>query len=308
MNSINNVGGYESQIFVIQTLHWILCLVGIFGNSLVICVFSRPTFKNNSFSFYSRVLCLSDTALLLHLIIHISIDFIDKNYELFSPKFCLTRYFVGYVFGTNSLWLLTIVSIDRLIVIGYPNSQLSIIQKRWFQFTLVFLVFCYSVFVNINVPLNYQFEVIRQENVSKLVCFLAIEAQIQQTFINLVNFLLVSILINNILSVKLIVIVRNSRKKLQKSFKSRDMKFSISSVGLNFASFFIRMSLVIGVVISKHLNLDSYQQDVSFKICLAIATFDHSLNFFINFFLNSIFYKEFLIMIGIKTGQDFSLS
>lgn len=305
---MNNVGGYESQIFIIQTLHSILCLVGIIGNSLVICVFSRQTFKNNSFSFYSRILCLSDTALLLHFIIHISIDFIDKNYELFSPMFCLTRYFVGYVFGTNSLWLLTLISIDRLIVIGYPNSQPSIIQKRWFQFTLVFLVFCYSVFVNINVPLNYQFEVIRQGNVSKLFCFVAIEAQIQQTFISLVNFILVSILINNILSVKLIVVVRNSRKKLQRSFKSRDMKFSISSVGLNFASFFIRMSLVIGVVISKHLNLDSYQQDLSFKIGLAIVTFDHSLNFFINFFLNSIFYKEFLIMIGIKTGKDLSLS
>lgn len=297
---------YFKVNIIIRIFHVLLCVVGIISNIVAICVFSRPNLKKFSFSFYSRVLALSDSMLLSILIMHVIKELIDTHNDITGGYFCSCRYYLAYVLGTNSLWLLALISIDRLTSIAYPN-RFELLKKRWFQLVVLLLIGLYSVIVNYNIPVYFQYETIELEvkNATKLICYLPIERQIKHSWITLINFVLVNIVINNILTCKLVFIVANSRKKTRQNVNSRDVKFSICSIGLNFTSFISRTPIPLGFLLSGYFDLSLDQLKLVFNINVAIATFDHSLNFFINLFLNSIFYREFLLMIGIKKRRHF---
>lgn len=304
---------YDQQIFIIQTSHILICIFGIIANILALLVFSRSQLSGYSYSFYCRFLTISDSAILFHFISHMAIDNIETKDGggLLAVSICLERFYVGYVLGTNSLWLLVVISLDRLITIAYPN-RFSVFKQRWFQSIIVFLVAVYSVLVNLNIPLEYRYDMVIEEgkvkNASKLalVCFMAFESQVKQSWIILVNFFLVNIIINNLLSLRIISIVIHSRKKSrrQNNVNIRDIKFAISSIALNFISFLTRMPIALGILLSKDLSLPPNQADLAFKISMLIVTFDHSLNLFINMFFNSNFYRELQIMFGIKKKRS----
>lgn len=300
---------YDQQTFIIQTSNILICIIGVIANILAILVFSRSQLSGYSYSFYCRFLTISDSAILFHFILHMAIDNIEtKDRGLLAASICLERFYVGYVLGTNSLWLLVVISLDRLITIAYPNRFSVIFKQRWFQSTLVILIAVYSLLVNLNIPLEYRYDMVIVEgtvkNASKLnlVCFMAFESQVKQSWILLVNFFLVNIIINNLLSLRIISIVIHSRKKSrrQNNVSIRDIKFAISSIALNFISFLTRMPVALGILLSKDLSLPPNQADLAFKISMLIVTFDHSLNLFINIFFNSNFYHELQIMLGIK--------
>lgn len=298
--------GYTQANRLIMLIHGFLCVFGIVGNLITIRVFSRKSLKSHSYSFYSRVLATCDTALLSHLLIYVVKDYLDEDGLIVSPYFCSFRFYMSYVMGTTSLWLLVLISVDRLLKIAYPN-RFGIFRKRAFQWTLILLTIIYSFIANINIVLHFKYETVQDEELSmmpKPICFLPPDDQNKQSWIMLSNFVVVNLFINNILGFKMIGIVIRSRRKAKQIGRnnnksqtvSKDVKFAITSIGLNITSLFARMPIAIGILLSNYLNLDPDFAQLSFKVCLAIATFDHSLTLFINMFLNSIFYREFIIM------------
>lgn len=296
------LNSYDQVLLICRLIQGLLSIIGIFGNVLTICVFSRKSLRKYSYSFYSRALALSDTVLLAFFLINLAKDFglIESKSRL--SFFCSIRAYHGYVNGTFSLWLLSIISFDRLIKIVYPN-RFKLFKRRWFQLLLILLTIVYSFLVNLKVPFNYRYEEIRMENRSETICYLPFKPQNEQSWIALVNFLLVNLVINNIINVKIICCIINSRRKsnniTQYSFSS-DRKFGICSIGLNIVSLITRAPIAVGVLVANYLKFNRSEVYLTLTISLTIVTFDHSLTLFINILLNSLFYKEFLIMIGIR--------
>ena len=300
MNSYQQI----NQIF--QCIQLIICLFGVVGNILSICVFSRKSLKNYSYSLYSRVLSISHTALLFHILLHSVFGMLHSTREIdfIGSFFCSIRDYPGYVIATISILMLTLISIDRLISIVYRNRY-KITKKSWFQATAISTIIIYSMIVNFKVALNYRYEVIKDGNSSKPICYLPLEVQNFQSWIVLAHFLIVNLLFNNALNVKIISCIVRSRKKINRRTKQsqsflKNRKFAVNAIGLNLTSFVARMPIAVGILLSNYLNIHPDQAQMTFTIGLTISTLDHSLTIFINIIFNSLFYREFLEMFRVK--------
>lgn len=310
---------YEEAIFIVKNVYLWLCIVGIFGNILSVVIFCRKFLKSYSYSFYCRLMAVNDTILLVNFSAHLIKDFIDTNFDIVSPLFCSLKVYPNYVIGTISLWLLTLISIDRLFTIVYP-SRFNIIKKRWFQITMISVIISYSIIINLTAALNYKYDVIfdMDRNLTKSVCYLSSVDQNKQSMVLFANFLIVNIVVNNILNVKIIAFIVRSRRKTSYNkvnrtnnnshLSSKDRKFSICSVGLNLTSFISRIPIPISVMLSNYFKFEPDQFILALNIGLTIATLDHSSIFFINMLFNTSFRREFLIMLGIKSEDSRSIS
>ena len=289
----------------------ILGLLGIISNLLTICVFSRKNLRFHSYSFYWRIMAFFDILIEIETFKNWSNFVFDTTYVY--PIFilnvsCKLGDFLAHVSGYVSLWLLTIISIDRLLVIGYPN-RFRTFQKRWFQLVLVSILVVYSVILHIRMPLNYRFETVYQtSNITvyqTTYCYKPQYIQVESALSIMINLFLAHLVINSILDYKLIKAIRSSKRKLYRyvynmRWAMRDRKFAISSIVMNIASFLLIMPFAIGTFVSSHLDLNQDQRQAVYFFTGLIALVDKTDLFLINMLVNSIFYNEFLRMIKLK--------
>lgn len=247
--------------------------------------------------------------ILVHILRHWITYLFEFNLDLISEFFCAFNDYQIHVFGCLSLWMLFIISIDRLVTIAFPDYS-RLFKQRWFQAAMVLIIFIYSVLINIRLPLNTRLVFINETNstATKWICLLPDEILLSNTILFLVNIFLVNIVLNNILHAKMIRFIYQSRKKLSNRHLSRtaikDRKFAMTTVGLNIGSFMSKVPVAIIVFILNLYNLDKEVFQMAFSIIGIVAILDDIDLFFINIFFNSIFYDEFCEMIGIKKANN----
>ena len=116
-----------------------------------------------------------------------------------------------------------------------------------------------------------------------------------------------NLIINNWLNIKTIRFIKASRKRVNgnatnrnSSLSSRDRKFAICSICLNLASMVSRLPFYICLVIVGYADFSYDLISLIIKIAGTITYFDNSFSFFVNMYVNSLFYDEFLRLFGIK--------
>lgn len=298
---------YQKIIYVFVNIQAIIGVIGIVGNILAFCVFYRKPLRKLTYSFYWRVIAFTDSLKLTHTFRHWANFVYGFNIDLQSSFFCRINEYQPYVFGTISEWLLILISLDRLIVIAYPN-QIHILQKRWFQKLLVLIVVIYSLLIHIDLPLNYRLvETVNSTNTSEITfsCRLPIGIQQRFSYIIFINIILANVLINNVLNLKLILFIKSSRLKTNQNVilrrsTIRDRKFAISSIVLNIASILVKIPFVVGRLASKYYHVNEEINQMIFMVTITILIIDNCDLFFVNMFVNSIFYQEFRKMIKLK--------
>lgn len=303
---------YQKLTQIFQYILLVVGIVGIVGNLLTFCVFCRKRLRKFSYSFYSRVMVCSDIIVLMHTFRHWAATVLKADIDLVAPFLCTIDEYQPYVATFTSLWLITLISIDRLITIVFP-TRFKLIKKTWFQVTLVLIVISYSFLVNILLPLNYRFETNFNEtsNSSAVIVKCTISSQVmsRQSWIYFCNILLLTLIINNVISLWMVFHIFLSRKKLaalnsQKRTAVRDKKFAISSIGLNMCSVVCKLPFSVGLLVSNYLNLDADLYDMIFAINVVVLDAENGAAFIVNILVNSIFYKEFFNMLGIKTASN----
>ena len=305
---LKNIHRKVSFLFI--NLQALLGLLGIIGNVLTFCVFSRKTLKSQPYAFYWKILSFSDTMVLLDTLKNWLNFVVGFNIQNLSHFFCKLFQYQPYVFGYISLWTLVLISIDRLVAIRHP-TRYKLFKKRWFQTTLIAIVIVYSFLINIEIPLKYKLEYNLNETTTlnrsnSGVCYLPAEVQYKSSFSYsiLVNTFLVNIVINNILHARLVLTIRESRTRSRRRSRSdsvnRDRVFTISSIAMNVSSCLYKVPFAFGIYVSNYYvhNQDQYQMIIFMTSTLAIVDFADL--FFINVLFNKVFKREFLKMISFK--------
>ena len=315
MISYRNLTIHEKINFICQNLQALVALIGIIGNVLTIFIFGRKMLKKFSYSFYWKVLAYSDLVVLFHSFRHWFKFILGVDIDTFSRLSCRFNEYQPYVASSVSLWLLALISLDRLVTVVYPK-RFALIKRRSVQLTLILLIIVYSVLLNLSLPLNSRLIQIRdpKSNTTKWVCFTPGEVLGFNSIVMLANIVVVNIVINAAINVRMISFLFMSRRacrehrsvaKYHCRSKSalRDQKFAISAVGLNFSSFVLKLPLVIGICLPVYWNYNEEKIQMVVTICLSVAILDNSDLFFINIAVNSIFYREFLVMIGFRKSR-----
>ena len=309
MLNLLSLNAYQQVTYIFQCIQFIIVVIGVIGNIFVFIVFSRPNLKKHSYSFYCRVMVISDIGVLIYFFKNWVSYVLEANLDIVSPFFCSISRFILYLFGGQSTFIIMLITADRMLNIVYSN-RFAFLKKRWFQWLMVFIGIVYNVSVNsLSVIYIHIVEIeINQTTTAPIkVCYLAPEVTYKQAWIILAFFIFFNIIINNILNVKIVWfmvssrrnVARNSTNNLSRS-SVKDRKFAITSIGFNLSFMVLKLPFIIALIVMFNLKI-SFDVFIAIQtVVYTIALLDHGFSFLINFFLNSIFHDEFLVLIGIK--------
>lgn len=288
--------------------NFLAATAGIIANIISFKVFTREKFKKTSFSVYYQSLAISDSISLLWVYIAFCADRYRLNLltTVFLCKYFRTQTHVGR--GISS-WLLTLISLDRVISLIFPKRFLFLTKKK-IQLMVVGCITAYHVLFNIPLLIEmvyietFVFDSFGNLTTKQISCLdPANDALIWIVRTNTRIIPFVIMLILTVLTVGLIV--RSCRKLESKAVKSEnlsinsDTKFAITSIVFNVL--FIVLNLP--VFILDFLKLDD---DLSLVLRNVFNVFYHTsfaMNFFVNLLTNTIFRDEFLIMAKWKSAK-----
>ena len=302
-----NLNNYQKFTFIFQNLQILIGIIGIFGNTLSFIVFLRKPFIKHSYAFYFRILAVIDSLLLIHIFRHWSRIVLKVDIDLFGPNFCRFDDYSAYIVGSMSIWLKVLILFDRLVRVNYPNHY-KIIKSNGFHISSIAIIFIYCALIHLIVPINIRIGSVKRSNDSIMMCYLPHEI-LGANFMIVIANLFISSFLTAVLNYKLISFIYTSRKRLRhKLHKQRlsavkDRKFAISSIAISLVSFFCQLAFGISTLIAVNMKLSSDQIQAVFIGSLTLTLCSNASVFFVNLFMNSIFYGEFLNLLGIRKAQ-----
>ena len=311
-----NLSIYGKITYIFECICFIIAVIGLLSNVLSVIVLSRKNLQKHSFAFYIRVMNLFDMFVLITSFRHWAAFVLDQDLTAVSVLFCKLSEYSVVASSSASVWHLFLVNVDRLVNIVFPQKFLFF-KKKWFQVLLSFTAAAYSFCVYLPLSIYrdlvtiHSFDNLTNVTIESRTCAIVDSKDMLFYLINFVNSIIVTVFLNNILTMIIIVFVFKSRNKFGNSAKNgsaavKDRKFAINSIALNIASISFRAPLLIAMIISTYLNLDGEIVGMIFTICVAIHTLDSSSALVINYLVNSIFYSEFWKLVGQKRLQSSS--
>lgn len=278
-----------------------ICFIGIIGNILTFCVFTRQSFKKLSFPFYSKIMALNDIIALALSINKWTSFMFNLDLSLAAPIVCSLVIYSSVTLASISIWLLALIAFDRWLKIAQPIYYNVTLNKLKLKVALVVAVYiCNFVYHAPMMKLDYK---LVEANESKgFICLVQNPADNSYVYwLIFGNILFVSFLVNNFLAGMIWISLVRSRERLMIKNNTariiRDRKFGVTSIIFNMACFIFKMPLSIFMLISNYLNTDLVTFEIAFNICLIIFVLDNAAAFFINISVNTLFRKEFSAMI-----------
>lgn len=304
---------YQKTLLIFGYVELVIGIVGLLGNIFIIIVFSSKSLRNYSYSFYCRMMAISDICLMIFPIIDWVGYNLGANLITVSRIFCKIVEFIPAYFGGFSINMLTMIAIDRMVTIVYPN-RFMVMKKRWFQCLMIAIVIIIVLSTSIITALNYDLIELNQPNSSQSIRLCVIsspELNAIEIWIVLVYFMTLNIVINNILNIKTILYILTSRRRVNenvtnrhRSLSSRDRKFFICSICLNVASLVFKLPFFISILIVNYSNLSVEKISLIMKITGTLTYIDDGFSFFVNLLVNTLFYNEFLKLFGFRKSQS----
>lgn len=296
---------YQQLNYIFQNIQFVVGCIGLVSQLLIISVFLRKRLRSHSYGFYSIAMACFNIVICLHTFRHWAAFMFDANIDLVGQFFCAIGEYQPYVSATTSLWLLVLISFDRLMTIAYSNRFL-LLKKRWFQALIVAILIAYNLLIHIQLPLNYN--LISVNGTDESVCFIPFDVFNIHTWIYLANVHLAIVVINNVLSIKMIYYLIKTRNGLNLNNSNRrsilkDRKFALSAVGLNITTIILKLPLGIALLVSYYLTLSLDEFRALFSICVTLVTSEYPIEFCVYMFVNTVFYEEFLTMVGLKKSK-----
>lgn len=148
------------------------------------------------------------------------------NLDIVSSFFCKFDEYHPYIAAIVSLWLLTIISMDRLLAISCPN-RFKFIKSTYFNVLVLASVTIYSCCIFIEMPLNYSIVSLPMGNNSNAtikLCLIDIQVTRRIAWMNIANLVTVNVILNNVLNVMMIIFLYRSRKKIGQSLRHSEKR------------------------------------------------------------------------------------
>ena len=282
-------GVFTQAIFIADT---VVIGLGIVGNIISFIIFSRKAFKNNSISTYFRAISVIESLTIVQLILNMEILFGNIDFTSKSDAVCKLIYYIWPLYDSAYAWILMVFSIDKML--NMSKRPITIIKKKWFQWSVVAVVVFIQAILYIGVPI----ELTRVQYYKGYFCSVATLSFFREfsvMYLISASFLpFVVMMVTSIVTIRLLFLSRNSMGQtgnLERLRRARDNKYAISSLTFNF--FFITFKtpfLVCYILLAFYFKVDLY----FFTIATFLFYVNMSSNFFINLATNSLFRRELL--------------
>lgn len=289
----------DNQIVLVTRV--VVISIGIVGNFVSFLVFTRPTFKKNSISTYSQALAIAES----HIIWQLGMDIPEAFFGIVvndqTNFLCKMFFYVMTAFTTIPCWILVAFSIDKLLCM--TRSSYEFIKKKRFQWSAIVGIAVFHLLLYIEIPILLKLELNPWNNYICDMSTMSIFNEI--AILYLLESAIIPFIIMIVTSTMSIVSIRRSRRNLERSGgnvdqsrKSREVKYAISSLAFNFTFIILKCPVVIVYILyGNDIVFPPIYQNAAMLLFFANA----SMSFFIHFLSNSLFRREFLILIRVKS-------
>ena len=295
----------DSFILAMNATIGITVAIGIIGQILSIIIFSRKTFRNNSISTYCIALSTNEFLSLFQLATDIGILAFNLNLTDQSESLCKVYNYMLLIYNSVQPCILVAFSVDKLL--NMRTRSIPIIKKKWFQWSVVAAIVLFNSLLYLELPILVK----RREIVpGYIIC--------DQTTIGFLPTLMIVIvletciipfiimIVSSLLTIRLLIKSRNSIErngKLSNDRKIRDKKYALSSIAFNIAFLLLKTpAMIYYTLFAFYYYYDVYYLNISFLL----SYINSSSFFFIHLVTNSLFRREFLILIGLVKNGDSS--
>ena len=314
MLDFQSMNYYQQLNYIFSNIQFVVAIFGIIGGTLNICVFSRNAVKSFSFSFYMKAVSCFDLIIHIHSVRHWITFVFGLDLETVSTFFCKIVIYQPYVASTVAIWLINVISLDRLAIVVYPNNEkFQIFKKKWFKVSILLILIVCSFLLNILQPLKNEIVSIPYSTVQ--ICYMSPDLTAITSYIVLGNTIISIIMVNVVLNYKIIVYVFQTRKKVtanmnitrSSSTAVKDRRFVINAVAINSSCLIGKIAFMICMFVITYGSISGLLAQLLFTVGITISIIDNALTFYVNLIVNPTFYAEFLCMIGLRKQQADSI-
>lgn len=276
-------------------------LIGIIGNILIFVIYSRPVFKNNSISIYSRALALVESGTIINLIYEYGTTFFNYFIGNHSDLGCILFYYIGISTASSSGWILVALSIDKLLSIRKPGKS-SFFKQRSFHYMVVLSIVLINLLLFIEIPIYLRLELRFNATNRTGIIWICDSASLPfARFVNSASLIegnIVPFLIMFLTSIISIRLIRKSSQNVSKYLTRRnsrqrsDMKFAITSISFNFMFILLRLPfIVVAVLMSFSHGVSIFSLEV--ELTYLVYFMSYSSGIVVHFLSNNLFRREF---------------
>ena len=286
--------------FVYFILSVVIILSGVVGNILVFIVFSRATLRKNSISIYSRALAIFDSFGLYQAIVIFYLIFYNYYILAYSDAVCKIMFYILYGFGSIPGWLLIAMSIDKLLSL---KKVTTVMKRPLLHFMIVIAVVIANLLIYIEIPI-YLTRVpipMADSSIYWLCDTLVLPFANTLGIIYIIEGSVLPFCILFVTALITVKLLRNSRRQVEmigsvsEKRKSNERKFAVTSIAFSISFIVLKMPFVISVAIG-YSNVNGY----IIQIGSLLFFLNFSIGFLIHFTSNSLFRREFLVMLRIR--------
>lgn len=265
---------------------------GLLGNILTLCVYLRKKMrKKNSVWSYFLVKTFIDSLIIIHSIREFLKEKFNFDFVTLSSFTCKVSEFSLYLATPISAWTLVIICLDRFYKIKFPQKTLFLSQSKVQIITVIILI---AFNIGFNSPLLILSELVNNGTNSSREC---VQDESLQFFwwMDIFNSTLIPFIAMTIPTVATIYILFNSKRKFSK-ITTRDYKFAITSISLNFLFFLLNLPITLVFLIESYVEIDENTSYLIYLITDLIYHIYYGSMFYLNCIVNSVFLVEFLTM------------
>lgn len=285
---------------LLSGIRMIIIALGLAGNLISFLLFSRPTFKSNSISNYSRALAIFDSYTSFQLTIDVGLVFFGTHLPSISQHSCQIYTFISVSLSAIPGWILVVFAIDKLASMHkWPLSRF--LRHKRHQYAIIAAI--------VTIHLVLYSEILVMARLHHGVCnTMIMPLGYVLTPLYLVEASVIPVSLMLVSSVLIIKKIRESARTvvalnyaLDVKRRSRDFKFALTSLSFNVLYIALRLPLVICFV------LVANGFDVPVKVLDAASIMfytNSSINILVHGVSNSIFRREVLIVLGLRNPRS----
>ena len=292
--------------FTMNTISAITVGIGFIGHILTIIVFLRKPFRNNSISTYCISLAIVECLALFKFAQAIGVLAYGINIADLSDELCKSFNYILTVLSSIQPFIIATFSIDKLL--SMQTRSFPILQRKWFQLTIVSAIVIFNAAIYIYYPILLKR---RELSPGRFLCDLS--AMSFFTILTIESFVgiilsFITMITTSVLTIRQLYKSRSSIERVGnvgKKRKSRDAKYAITSVTMNILFIILKLPFMIFFFLNAYLL---YYNVYFYNISGFFYYLFTSLSFFIHLATNSIFRREFLLLIRLSKGNQANVS
>ena len=294
----------------------VVCWPGVFFNLISIVVFSRKKFADMSMGFYNIAVGCSNIILLGIVIWYYQPLYFNKNPQLGSQAECVLSNYLQRVFTRFSVWLDTMITVDRMICIMYPTKFVFLKNKK----ILAALIGALLIVSLLITSQFFQYQLTRtptnvtnQQNITVTTIVSTCSADSPSTLLSTTIITIFS----RVIIPFVIMIVTNSfliyqlKKVKRERWMQREEVFARTVVALSVFFFVthVPFSVMISIqVVLSYTDLNPYSRantitNFVYGLSLIFTSVNYVFPLFINLVFNKLFRAEFCALFRIKASS-----